>query len=116
MRSAASCAAVGPAESSRRETERATGNNRPPGGGRLFQRAVPHFEHLVPGLLGCQRVVDRPLGKRETVLGAGEYFQLVLDAVLFQQTLEFAGDMRRDAAVGLGEGVVEFAPDPVKQQ
>ena len=50
------------------------------------------------------------------MLGAGEHLDLVLDVVLFQQALQLARDVRRHAAVGLGEGVIEFALDPVEEQ
>ena len=82
----------------------------------LFQRAIPHGKHLVPGFLGREGVVDRPLGERETVLGAGKHLKFVLDAVLFQKAFQLARDMRRYAAIGLGEGVIEFALDPVEEQ
>jgi hypothetical protein len=58
-------------------------------GSALFQRAAPQREHLVPGLLGRQRVVDGALAEGEAVLGAGEHLQLVLDAVLIEQPLRF---------------------------
>src|SRR5579862_9506513 len=83
--------------------------------GALFQRALPHREHLGPGFLGRQRVVDRPLGEREAVLGAGEGLHLVLDVVLFEEALQFTRDVRRHAAVGLGERVIEFALDAVEE-
>ena len=43
------------------------------------------------------------------MLGAGEHLELVLDAVLFEEPFEFARDVLRHAAIGLGEGVIELA-------
>src|SRR5438874_9930253 len=74
-----------------------------------LQRALPQREHLVPGLFGRQRVVDGALVEGEAVLGAGEHLELVLDAVLVEEPFEFAGDVLRHAAIGLGEGVIELA-------
>src|SRR5437763_2675382 len=74
-----------------------------------LQRALPRREHLVPGLFGGQRVVDGALVEGEAVLGAGEHLELVLDAVLVEEPFEFAGDVLRHAAIGLGEGVIELA-------
>src|SRR5438477_1034450 len=81
-----------------------------------LQRALPQREHLVPGLFGRQRVVDGALVEREAVLGAGEHLELVLDAVLVEEPFELARDVLRHAAVGFGEGVIEFALDFVELQ
>ena len=43
----------------------------------LFQPTVPHREDLAPGLLGGERVVDRPLGEAEAVLRARKHLQLI---------------------------------------
>src|SRR5204862_2659934 len=74
-----------------------------------LQRALPQREHLVPGLFGRQRVVNGALVEGEAVLGAGEHLELVLDAVLFEEPFEFARDVLRHAAIGLGEGIIELA-------
>src|SRR5205085_9755334 len=72
-----------------------------------LQRALPQGEHLVPGLFGRQRVVDGALVEGEAVLGAGEHLELVFDAILFEEPFEFARNVLRHAAIGLGEGVIE---------
>src|SRR5438874_3353218 len=82
----------------------------------LFQRSAPQREHLVPGLLGREGVVDGALVEGEAVLGARKHLQLVLDAVLFEKALQLARDVLRHAAVGLGESVVELALDLVEAE
>src|SRR5215469_10431750 len=82
----------------------------------LLQAAVPHREHLRPGLFGRERVVDRTLGERETVLRAREGLDFVFDIGLRQQLVEIARDVGRYAAVGFGEGVIELTLDAVEKK
>jgi hypothetical protein len=50
------------------------------------------------------------------VLGTGEGLDLMFDIGLGEKRSEVAGNVRRNAAVGLGEGVIELALDLIEEQ
>jgi hypothetical protein len=75
------------------------------------QSALPQIENIRPGLLRCLRVIDRALGKAETVMRAGESRHGVRHAGPGQGGAQIRDHMRRHRLIVLGEGVVQLAFD-----
>jgi len=82
----------------------------------LLQIAVPHREDFGPGLLGGEGVVDGTFGETEAVFGAREHFELVFGVGAVEHLFQLAGDVGGDRVIGLGEGLVELALDPVEEE
>lgn len=82
----------------------------------LLQIAVPHREDFGPGLLGGEGVVDGTFGETEAVFGAREHFELVFGVGAVEHLFQLAADAGGDRVIGLGEGLVELALDPVEEE
>src|ERR1700730_7938334 len=62
----------------------------------------------LPVPLGSVAVIDRPLRKRETVMGVGIDLDLTIGAVLLYALLHLLDDLRRRVNVGLGASEIEL--------